>query len=233
MTKDKNSAINEMLMFGVGILIIGLILASYSVSTYMEIKDLGEKIDFEMIDSDTKLTASDKYYKYVAISEFLTKKLNKNKSIPIKNASCVYMDYAQTNALKMYYLTDKKLNFDVAKKNASAENIRNLNNMYDSYKTCKHQAEYKAELAEILKEIENVDKKQDDSEQRMNNFLSGYKEHSIDEYEQNMNTNNGENLTQEQYEQLMQEQQLMQSQQQEPVQTPVNIPAENQNNQQQ
>lgn len=221
MSKNKNSATNELLMLGLGILIIGLILASYSISTYVEIRDLAEKIDFEMIDNNTKLSSSDKYYKYVAISDFLTKKLNKNKDIPVKNASCVYMDYAQSNALKMYMLTNKKQMTDPAKMSFSAGNIRTLYGIYDNYKTCKHQAEYKAELENILKEIENADNKKYDSEERMTNFLSGSKQNSIDEYEKDMGSAYQEELTPEQYQQLQQEQQLLE-QQEEPVQAPSN-----------
>ncbi|MBQ8460716.1 hypothetical protein IJ541_11540 [bacterium] len=169
---DKNSN-NEMMMLGVGILIIGLILAIYSISTYVEIKDLGEKIDFEMIDDNNQLSSTDKYYKYLAIADFLKKKLEKNKNIPIKNSSCIYLDYAQHNAIELYRLTSKKMDSDITKKNVAAGNIRTLYNALDNYKTCKKSYEYKTELGNLLDEIEKADKLGADREERMNNFLNG------------------------------------------------------------
>ena len=171
--KDKNAAANEMLMLGVGILIIGLILAIYSISTYVEMKNLREKIDFELIDANTKLTSSDKYYEYLSISEFLMKKLNQNKNIPVKNTACVYLNYAHENAILMYNLTSRKLNQDIAKRSNSAVNIRTLYNMYDNYKGCRQTAELKKELEKYIAEIENGSNDKSDTDERMYNFIHG------------------------------------------------------------
>lgn len=173
--KNKNAAINETLMLGIGILIIGLILGVYSVTTFVEVKNLSEKVDLELIDSNTKLTSSDKFYEYFSISEFLTKKLNQNKNIPIKNTSCVYLDYAHQNAILMYNLADRKFEADPTKKNQAAANIRSLYKMYDNYKGCRQTASLKEELAKYIDEIENATNGKD-AEQRMNNFLNGYRE---------------------------------------------------------
>lgn len=208
---NKNSATNEMIMLGTGILIIGMILAYYSVSTYVEIKNLGEKIDFEMIDNNIKLSTNEKYYKYADIADFLTKKLNKNKDIPIKNTACAYMEYAQHNAVQMHKLTFNPQFADTSKKNYSAGNIRTLYNIYDKYKTCKHQSEYKAKLEEIIKEIENTDTKNNENEERMTNFLGGY--NTANEYNTQSQTGEyTEQLTPEQYEQLKKEQEILQPQ---------------------
>lgn len=210
---NKNSATNEMIMLGGGILIIGLILAYYSISTYIELRNLGEKIDFEIIDNNIKLSTNDKYYQYAEISDFLTKKLNKNKDIPFKNAACVYMDYAQHNALQMHYLTNDTQFSDINKKNYSAQNIKTLYNLYDKYKTCKHRSEYKTKLEEIIKDIENTNKKNDETEERMTNFLGGYNTQKYNTQEQTGEY--AEELTPEQYEQLQKEQNILQNQDQE------------------
>ena len=61
----------------------------------------------------------------------------KNKDIPIKNSSCIYLDYARHNAIELYKLTNRKLDMDDAKKSVSAGNIRNLYNTLEYYNTCK------------------------------------------------------------------------------------------------
>ena len=64
---EKSS--NDWLMLGVFLLIVGLLLAVYSIATYTEIKSLGEKIDFELIDDNNSLSSSEKYYKYLTIAD--------------------------------------------------------------------------------------------------------------------------------------------------------------------
>ena len=41
-----NKTNNELIMLGTGNLILGVVLGSYSLSTYVETKDLASKIDF-------------------------------------------------------------------------------------------------------------------------------------------------------------------------------------------
>lgn len=221
---NKNFATNELLMFGTGVLIIGMILGYYSISTHKEVKMLEEKIDFEMVDNNIKLSTEGKYYKYAAYADFLTKKLDKNKNIPLKNTACIYLDYAQHNALKMYYLTNNTQFTDEAKKSYCASNIRTLYGLYDNYKTCKRESEYKSELDKIIKEIENSDKKNNENEERMTNFLGGNKAYQLDIPESSDSEQYSEELTSEQYEQLQQEQQLLQ--QNEPEKSHILVPIE-------
>ncbi len=222
--KDKNAAINETLMLGVGILIIGLILAVYSISTYIEVKNLSEKVDLDLIDSNAKLTAADKYYEYLSISEFLMKKLNQNKNIPLKNTSCVYLNYAHENAILMYNLADRKLEFDTSKKSDAAANIRALHKMYDNYKGCRQTAGLKDELGKYLSEIENGNNNNSDSEERMNNFLNGYREKKPAEenafYEQN-DVIVPEGMSEEQKQQLEHDMNNVQQWQSQPEQQPT------------
>ena len=74
-----NKTNNELIMLGTGILIIGLVLGSYSLSTYIETKELSSKIDFELIDDNNELSSIEKYYKYISIADFLNQKQKKNK----------------------------------------------------------------------------------------------------------------------------------------------------------
>ena len=63
----RNTTPNELMMLGTGILMIGLVLGSYSVSTYLEVKDLEKAVDFELIDDNNELSSEEKYYKYIEI----------------------------------------------------------------------------------------------------------------------------------------------------------------------
>ena len=201
---DNNAANTETLMLGIGILIIGLILGVYSISTYVEVKNLSEKVDLELIDANTKLTPSDKYYEYFSIAEFLNKKLNQNKNIPIKNVSCVYLNYAHENAILMYNLADRKLDFDTSKRSDAASNIRKLYSMYDNYKGCRQTSGLKEELGKYIEDIQGAAKSTDDSDERMNNFLNGYREKKQSEEAEFYDQNNivmPEEMTQEQIQQ--------------------------------
>jgi hypothetical protein len=204
-------------MLGIGILIIGLILGIYSVTTFVEVKNLSEKVDLELIDSDTKLTSTDKFYEYQSIAEFLNKKLNQNKGIPIKNTSCVYLDYAHQNAILMYNLADRRLDADPTKKNQAATNIRSLYKMYDNYKGCRQSAGLKEELS---KYIADIDKSLNgsDREERMNNFLNGYNEKKQQETQSYdyQNTQYDDGMTEEQRRQFEQDMNNVQQWQDEP-----------------
>ena len=191
---DKNTN-NELMLLGSGILILGLVLGSYSLSSYLEIKELGQKIDFELIDDNNELSSSEKYYKYITIADFLNQKLNKNKNLAIKNSSCVYLDYAHHNAVELYRLTNRKLDMDDTKKSVAAGNVRGLYNMVDNYSTCKKAALYKSELQDILTDIQKLEKAAD-NEDRMNRFLNGYKERKARELEMEMQVDNSPELEQ-------------------------------------
>ena len=171
-----NNTNNGMLLLGVSILIIGIMLGTYSFATYQETKNLEQKIDFEIIDDNNELTSEEKYYKYLSIADFLNQKLDKNKDIPIKNSSCIYLDYARHNAIELYKLTNRKLDMDDAKKSVSAGNIRNLYNTLEYYNTCKQTDSYKIELKNLLDEIQKTEIKRNDNNTRINEFLNGYRE---------------------------------------------------------
>ena len=174
---DDKRTNSELIMLGTGILLTGLILGGYSLSTYLEVKELEQKIDFELIDDNNELSSTEKYYKYIQIADYLNQKLDKNKNLAIKTTSCIYLDYAQHNAIELYRLTNRKLDMDETKKSVAAGNIRALYNMHDNYGTCKHALTNKTELQNILTDIQREEKKAD-NEDRMNRFLNGYKENN-------------------------------------------------------
>lgn len=171
---DKDT--NGLLYSGVLILLIGLLLLSYSISTYSEVKNLAQKIDFIEVDNNNQMSTSDKYYKYLSYSDYLSEKLKKNKNILVKNTSCVYLDYAQHNAVALYRLTYNGLQPDESRQSVSAGIVRGLYNMLDNYKTCKQSTNYKAELKEILDDIQRFDEIQAQKEDRMNAFMADFKE---------------------------------------------------------
>lgn len=171
---ENHSNNNNLLTLGIIFLILGGALGVYSISSYLELKDLGDKVDFELIDDNNQMSSSDKYYKYLSIADFLNQKLNQNKNIPIKNASCVYLDYAQHNAIELYRLTSRRMELDDSKKNVAAGNVRSLSNMLDNYKTCNKTQTYKTELNNILDEIQKSEELNNDREMRMNKFMNSY-----------------------------------------------------------
>lgn len=181
---DKSS--NGLLYSGVLILLVGLLLLSYSISTYSEVKNLSQKIDFVEVDNNNQMSTSDKYYKYLSYSDYLNEKLKKNKNILIKNTSCVYLDYAQHNAIALYRLTYSGLQSDESRQSVAAGTVRGLYNMLDNYKTCKQTTNYKAELNEILDDIQRSDEIQAQKDDRMNAFMSDVKdENNIESYNTN------------------------------------------------
>ena len=176
---DRNS--NGLLYFGVLILLLGLLLLSYSISTYGEVKNLSQKIDFVEVDNNNQMSTSDKYYKYLSYSDYLNEKLKKNKNILVKNTSCVYLDYAQHNAIALYRLTYNGLQSDESRQSVAAGTVRGLYNMLDNYKTCKQTSNYKTELKEILDDIQRSDEIQAQKDDRMNAFMaSDFKEANLE-----------------------------------------------------
>jgi len=164
-------------MLGAGILIVGVVLTSYSFSTYVEMRKLGERIDFETVDKNNQISSSEKYYRYMEYSDFLNMKLRQNSKIPLKRVSCVYLDYAQHNAVEMYYLTKNKMSSDEMKKKFSSDNVKILYDTLNNYKTCKQSSGYKVILEGILEEINNADKEREKADERMNEFLYGSSTH--------------------------------------------------------
>lgn len=171
---DNRSNNNDLLMLGIMFLVIGGALGVYSISSYLELKNLGDKIDFELIDDNNQMSSTDKYYKYLSFANFLNQKLSQNKNIPIKNASCVYLDYAQHNAIELYRLTSRRMELDESKRSVAAGNVRGLVTMLDNYKTCNKTQSYKTELNNILDEIQKSENLPTDSNIRINRTIDGY-----------------------------------------------------------
>lgn len=171
---DNRSNNNDLLMLGIMFLVIGGALGVYSISSYLELKNLGDKIDFELIDDNNQMSSTDKYYKYLSFADFLNQKLNQNKNILIKNASCVYLDYAQHNAIELYRLTSRRMELDESKRSVAAGNVRGLVTMLDNYKTCNKTQSYKTELNNILDEIQKSENLPTDSNIRINRTIDGY-----------------------------------------------------------
>ncbi len=164
---DKNS--NNMLIIGVGLLVAGLFLSAYSISSYIETKTLTSKIDFEELENNNQMPDSEKYYQYLSNSDFLNSKLNQNKDFIVKNASCAYVDFAYHNAVSFYKLTQGQS--DMSKQGVAQGNIRSLIAIMDSYKSCKNTSQYKSELQKIL---DSEDKMSDLYErEQMDNFING------------------------------------------------------------
>lgn len=192
---DNNT--NDMLLLGISILGIGLLLASYSIASYAEIQNLNKKIDFELIDNNNDMSYSDKYYKYLSIADFMDQKLTKNKDILIKNTSCIYLDYAQHNAIELYRLTRKRLDTEESQKNVAAGVVRKLYNMLDNYRTCKQTESYKSELNKILEDIQHEETRHINNEQRMRDFLRDEKKVTTQENTTPLTTTPAQNMSEE------------------------------------
>ena len=167
-----NKNYNNLLFLGLFIVVIGIFLFVYSFSSYMEIKNLSQRIDFEDLDNNNYVPTNDRYYKYLSIGEFLNAKLEKNKNLPIKHTACVYLDYAQHNVLSEYRLIFNGSDIEDERKDVVEANIKSLNEMLDNYAYCKNAAVYKGELQNTLEKIEKSVDLYETAQQRMENFLN-------------------------------------------------------------
>lgn len=204
----EKKSYNDLLMLGIGILLIGILLMTYSISTYKETKTLSEKIDFEELDNNNQMSSSDKYFKYLSIADYLNQNLNKNKNLPIKNSSCIYLDYAQHNALSLYKLTYNGLQTEEARKSVAAGNIRGLYNILDNYRTCKQTEGYKNELSNILSDIQKSDDLYSKRESRMEAFMKDYNNNP---QEQETIPQDAQNTEEQVYSDIPQEEQYTQN----------------------
>lgn len=162
---------NELLSLGVGIFIVGIILTNYSFSVAGEMNQLRDKFDYEMIDNNNQISSSEKYYTYLEYGDFLTQKLKKNQNLPIKNSSCIYLDYAKHNAIQLNKLVTNKFSADEDKQGTNMGNIRALYNMLDNYKNCSQASEYKELLGSILEGNSGSEKQRIQTEEKINEFL--------------------------------------------------------------
>ena len=93
---------NNWLALGVSILIMGIMLMTYSLTTYKQTKTLADKIDFQEVDNNTQMSTSDKYFKYLSYADYLNDELKKNKDLLIKNSTCNYVDCKRMKHDKMW-----------------------------------------------------------------------------------------------------------------------------------
>ena len=164
---------NKLLALGISVILCGVSLLVYSITTYAESKQLYERIDFDSIDNNNQMSTSDKYIKYLSIPDYLNQEMNKRKNLPIKNASCMYIDYAQHNANSMYKLIFTGIRDDGERRTAVEDSIKSLDSMLDFYQSCKKTSQYKAELKTLLEEIDKAQDLYVSADIKMDTFLNG------------------------------------------------------------
>ena len=164
---------NKLLALGISVILCGVSLLVYSITTYAESKQLYERIDFDSIDNNNQMSTSDKYIKYLSIADYLNQEMNKRKNLPIKNASCMYIDYAQHNATSMYKLIFTGIRDDGDRRTAVEDSIKSLDSMLDFYQSCKKTSQYKAELKTLLEEIDKAQDLYVSADIKMDTFLNG------------------------------------------------------------
>ena len=165
----KNS---NLLIIGILTIIAGIVLLIYSVVSYAETRALSNKIDFDELENNNQISTQDKYYKHLSIADYLNQAIKKNKNLPIKNTSCIYVDYAQRNTILMYKLIFKGVHEDLSKRDVVEGNIKHMQDSLNDYKMCKNASEYKKELDNILDEIKKNNDMQADKRLIMETFLN-------------------------------------------------------------
>lgn len=171
---------NDILYLGIFILIVGVVLTIYSITSYTEISSLKKKIDFELIDDNNAISYEDRYAQYLSIAEFLNKKIDQNKNLPIKTTSCSYINYAKHNAIELHKLTTRRMKENETHKNTATSNIRTLYDKLKDYNTCPEILEHKNDLQSIITEIENSEKTKNFDKERMQKFINGYYDKNIE-----------------------------------------------------
>ena len=166
-------SVNRLLICGILVTVAGVAMFIYSLAAHSEINALYDKINFDELDNNKQISTSDKYYKYLSISEFLNQKLNQNKNLPIKNTSCIYLDYAHHNTVSLYKLIFNGDRSDMARREVVESNVKNLFDMTGSYAGCKKSAEYKIELNKILEDIKKSNELYKGSDFALDSFLRG------------------------------------------------------------
>lgn len=182
---------NSQLILGIVVIIAGLVLLVYSIASYAEVRTLSGKIDFDELDNNNRIPTSEKYYKYLSISDYLNQSLTKNKNLPIKNVSCVYVDYAQHNTVSLYNLIYKGNSGEESKREVVEGNIKYLSEMLGSYKMCRRTAEYKKELDDLLEEIDKTDRLRESNQMFINQMSGVDEENDLNDEELNSENNSG------------------------------------------
>lgn len=164
---------NRLLFVGSVVILAGVALFIYSITTYIETKKLYDKIDFETLENNYKMPTSDKYVKHLEIADYLNKELIKHKDLPIKNTTCVYLDYACHNAKAMYKLIFTGMRDNGERRQGVEDSIKALSERISDYKTCKKYSFYKSELQNLLDDIEKAQDLYVSTDIKLDTFLNG------------------------------------------------------------
>ena len=164
---------NKLLALGIFVILCGVSLLVYSITTFAESRQLYNRIDFDSLDNNNQISTSDKYVKHLSIADYLNQEMDKRKNLPIKNASCMYVDYAQHNAVSMYKLIFTGVRDDGERRTAVEDSIKSLDSMLDFYQSCKKTSQYKSELKKLLEEIEKAQDLYVSADIKMDTFLNG------------------------------------------------------------
>jgi len=192
--------VNRLLICGILITVTGVALFIYSLAVHSEENALYNQINFDELDNNKQIPTSDKYYKYLSIADFLNQKLNQNKSLPIKNMSCVYLDYAYHNTVSLYKLIYNGDRSDTSRREVTESNVQNLFDMTGSYAGCKKSAEYKIELNKILEDIKKSNELYKSSDFAMDSFLRGDGQiQKREDFEAGQFSNSGDVILQDNY----------------------------------
>lgn len=205
--------INKHLALGISLLVIGTLIGNYSLSIYLEVKQLYEQVNFSIVDYNNNMSTAEKYNKYLSYADIINQKLTKKKDLLIKNASCIYPEFATHNTLELYALT-KKMDFDESKIGVVTANVRELYSMLKYYSRCENAQQNKAALENILNEIQQNETNKLNNEQRINEMINDYRNQQKKRFQENSaaiepGSSNNKNFDQE-----------VQSEQLEPIQTP-------------
>ena len=141
---------NKRLYLGLFITIVGLFLLLYSFLIAVEEQKLNKYVDLEYLVENTDMTSTEKYYKYLDITDYLSNYVKKNKDLPIKNLSCKYMDYYYETTIDFYDLVDKKFSTDVSKTEVASAQLQNCFNTLKDYSTCPNASKYKEDIEQYL-----------------------------------------------------------------------------------
>lgn len=195
-------SVNRMLICGIVLIFGGIALFIYSLATYSEVNTLYDKINFDDLDNNKQVPTSEKYYKYLSVSDFLNEKLVKNKNLPLKKTSCIYLDYAQHNTISLYKLIYNGERNDASRREVVEGNVRSLYDTLGSYAGCKKTVEYKVELNKILDEIKKSNDLYQESEAELNSLINGNQIQRQADYQaeqENLSPKDGEIIMQDSY----------------------------------
>lgn len=163
----------KLLILGILILITGVVLFIYSLYSLYIVQSLDNKYDFNQIDNNNTISNSEKYFKHLSISDELYKNIYDNRNLPIKNASCAYMDFAQVNNISLYKLTFNGMQTEESRKTTVERIIRKYYEIAGYYQQCKNTPLYKEELKKLIDDIERQDDIYEQQARKVDDFMTG------------------------------------------------------------